>query len=530
MALYEGSASLRLKRVLTRNVWGVEIDETLFRSAIRQIEDKYGPLPELHNLHWGDFFETDFHFDMGDPSTDARDFTKCNQNSRHAGFVGTYGFTYVIGNPPFGGTIARHLQDSLDRTLGFRYGHKIKKETYAFFTVKSVDLLAPGGRLRFICSDTFLTIFTMKGLRHTLSREGSASVHRLGSFSSETSYPMVVLDWQKTGPSTQVIIHGQPVSLEDIRRTGNESWGLSADLVSYFRGQTIGDVMIATSGMTTGNNALFIREVEGSSISEPYEFSYERHPITLEAELKRARLGRISDKRTREIKHLEAEGATQQVLRPRLREQPIRINLPHSDYVPYNKASKSIIYQPTTHYIYWRNSGEALLTYKRTGNWYLRGVGGSRFFFREGLTWRLISSSIDIRYLPPGYILDSGAPCAFLRGGVDKDEMYFIMGWVLTQQCNRIMKQVINHTHNIQSKDFERLPYPFWVACDQKQSAVNLVREMVDEAIKENRTYNRTAPEISKLDAMYELDPQSLKVEVPENRDCGQMELQLDPI
>ena len=77
-------------------------------------------------------------------------------------------FDLIIGNPPFGGSISPVLQDDLDAIFGFRDGMKIKKETYAFFTVKAVDLLKPGGRLVFICSDTILTIATMTGLRKLL--------------------------------------------------------------------------------------------------------------------------------------------------------------------------------------------------------------------------------------------------------------------------------------------------------------------------------------------------------------------------
>ena len=42
-------------------------------------------------------------------------------------------YDWIIGNPPFGGTIAPDIQDNLDDLYGFRHGRKIKKETYAFF-------------------------------------------------------------------------------------------------------------------------------------------------------------------------------------------------------------------------------------------------------------------------------------------------------------------------------------------------------------------------------------------------------------
>lgn len=53
-------------------------------------------------------------------------------------------FDLIIGNPPFGGSIDPSIQDELDDIFGVRNSRKIKKETYAFFIVKCVDLLKPG--------------------------------------------------------------------------------------------------------------------------------------------------------------------------------------------------------------------------------------------------------------------------------------------------------------------------------------------------------------------------------------------------
>ena len=98
-----------------------------------------------------------------------------------------------------------------------------------------------------------------------------------------------------------------------------------------------------------------------------------------------------------------------------------------------------------------------MITYKKAVNGIFTEWAVPHTFVEKGLTWRLISHTLDIRFLPAGYILDSGGPCAFPRPGVSHDEMLFVMGWALTDKCTQILKQVINHTMNIQSKDFERL-------------------------------------------------------------------------
>jgi hypothetical protein len=134
--------------------------------------------------------------------------------------------------------------------------------------------------------------------------------------------------------------------------------------------------------------------------------------------------------------------------------------------------------------IYWKDDGDACITYKKNGNWYLHGVGGMPFFKREGITWQLISSSIKARYLPKGYILDSGAPIIVLNDCIGKDELYFILGWLLTSKANEILKKVINHTKNIQSKDIERLPYPFWVNQEKKTESIAYIKDLVEKLMK----------------------------------------------
>ena len=43
------------------------------------------------------------------------------------------------------------------------------------------------------------------------------------------------------------------------------------------------------------------------------------------------------------------------------------------------------------------------------------------------------------------------------------------MAWCISDLANEILKNVINHTRNIQGKDIERLPYPFWIDDDIKK-------------------------------------------------------------
>src|SRR5579872_2010231 len=149
MPLYSGSASERLGAILTNNIFGIEIDPTAYDRCIERIAARWGKPPRSHNLICADFFRYEFRAeDVGDEGT--------QKNQRYV-HTSEMRFDYVIGNPPFGGTIDLALQEQLDRKYGFRNGDKIKKETYAFFIVRCIDQLKKYGRLLFICSDTFMT-------------------------------------------------------------------------------------------------------------------------------------------------------------------------------------------------------------------------------------------------------------------------------------------------------------------------------------------------------------------------------------
>ena len=474
LPLYGGTGAERLDHILTRNIYGVELDSALYAQCLQKIQQRWGYCPTQHNFANADFFRTTF------PN----------------------GFDYIIGNPPFGGTIAPDIQDKLDREFGWRGGLKIKKETYSFFIVKCLDLLKPNGHLRFICSDTFLTINTMQGLRRLLLDTGAPEVTRLDVFSEETKYAMVVLDFAKTGPAEALILDGKPVPREQIALTGNYSWQITREFAPYFAGPKLGDFLVATSGMTIGANDLFVREIKDSQITEPYAFEFFDDPITLENEVNRARLGFLSPKMRTEIIARGCGGETRRNVRVVPRGEPLPMTLPHPDYRFYNKAQNALVYAPPTHAVYWKDEGDAVLTFKKNGNWYLHGVGGQKHFGREGLTWQLISQTLNARYLPPGYILDSGAPCGFLREGVSPDELYFILGWTFSSLCHRLLKEVINHTKNIQGKDFERLPYPFWVSAEVKAEVIARVQEIVAEGIA-GRMFRRTDREILEVGAVF---------------------------
>lgn len=474
LPLYEGSTDSKLDQILTRNIHGVELDDSMYDKLLENIKQEFGHLPAIHNLHRGDYL-------LYEPPTQ---------------------FDLVVGNPPFGGTIDYKSQDKLDRLYGTRNGQKIKKETYSFFVIKSFDHLKSRGSIHFICSDTFLTINTMRGLRHFLAEQGDPEVRNLDHFSEETSYPMVTLSYTKTGrPCSHVLFNGQRILRKHMELTGNFSWTIGSEHARYFDGPKIGSYCICSGGMTTGKNEYFIRDVKDGEIVESYGFQYFDDPITLPRELERARLNQLSERKQNEIREQEAGDVTRRNVRITKRDGPQNITLPHDDYKFYNKADKTKFYASPKWAIYWKDNGDAVKTFKKNGNWYLHGMGGEPYFEKEGFTWPLLSSQLIARYLPLGYILDNSAPCGFLRPGVEHDELYFIIGWCNTKLANNLLKSYINHTKNIQGKDIERMPYPFWVSDAKKEKAINLVKSLV-VALRRGEEVNLEAC-VDRLEGLY---------------------------
>jgi hypothetical protein len=109
---------------------------------------------------------------------------------------------------------------------------------------------------------------------------------------------MVVLDFRRTDEAGSVTVDGRPLNRAAIDLTGNASWRVTDDAARYFAGPKLGDYVVATSGMTTGNNDLFVRPIAEGAIVEPYRFEFFADPISLENERRRARLGALSSRRS----------------------------------------------------------------------------------------------------------------------------------------------------------------------------------------------------------------------------------------
>ena len=187
------------------------------------------------------------------------------------------------------------------------------------------------------------------------------------------------------------------------------------------------------------------------------------------------------------------------------RSESLIIELPHPDYRYYNKSSgTNILYAPPTCAIFWKDAGDAALTFKKNGNWYLHGVGGAKHFGREGIDVAVNRQPIDAALSAAGlHSRQRFALRVSARRRWTPTRLYFLLGWLLSPLCNRILKAVINHTRNIQGKDVERLPYPFWIDADEKADIIRQVKQLLNAA-QNGVKFHFFSPEIEALGRRYE--------------------------
>ncbi|NLL64790.1 MAG: restriction endonuclease, partial [Clostridiaceae bacterium] len=123
--------------------------------------------------------------------------------------------------------------------------------------------------------------------------------------------------------------------------------------------------------------------------------------------------------------------------------------------------------------INWEDDGRDIRAYKKRPGGSRSGVSNYTYYFREAVTWSLISSStFSIRYREPGSIHDVAGMSAFAK---DQDDLFYILGLMGTKLSDHVL-QMINPTINMQVGDFMRFP-----VLDMKDSSmvINLVKDNI---------------------------------------------------
>jgi len=132
-------------------------------------------------------------------------------------------------------------------------------------------------------------------------------------------------------------------------------------------------------------------------------------------------------------------------------------------WFPYNKGGMYRKWFGNNEYVInWSNNGEEIKQEVVRKYPYLNGeygfvISNEGFYFKESITWSLVSSSFfGVRYSPQGSIFDAGGSSVFPTG----DDVYILTGFLCSKLSTFLMK-FINPSINFPTGDVANLPILF---------------------------------------------------------------------
>lgn len=170
-----------------------------------------------------------------------------------------------------------------------------------------------------------------------------------------------------------------------------------------FNGSTVGDSFSVKSGLSTGDNDLFLR------------FWFE----------------------------------------PNFRRTNLSIDCNQDKWRPYTKGlGVQKWYGNNILVVDWENDASNMRT---CGKAVFRNES---YYFKRGITWSgMSSSSSTFRYLPDGYVFDSNkGPMVFPKEG---NSIFYVLGLLNSSVGNLLINQIFNPSVSTQISDVERVPYIF---------------------------------------------------------------------
>ncbi|HHX36612.1 MAG TPA: BREX-1 system adenine-specific DNA-methyltransferase PglX [Clostridiaceae bacterium] len=190
-------------------------------------------------------------------------------------------------------------------------------------------------------------------------------------------------------------------------------WAGSSVFSAYEKGVLMGEIIEARQGLATTNNNLFLRQW--------YEVDFADICFSATSPTEAVKSGK--------------------------------------KWFPYNKGGKRRQWYGNNDFVVnWEEDGRDIRAYKQRPGGSRSSVPNHSYYFREAITWSLISSSsFSIRYREPGSIFDVAGMSAFSDQSHDLLYALALMG---TKLSDHIL-QMINPTINMQVGDFLRFPVIF---------------------------------------------------------------------
>jgi tRNA-dihydrouridine synthase len=148
-------------------------------------------------------------------------------------------------------------------------------------------------------------------------------------------------------------------------------------------------------------------------------------------------------------------------------------------WFPYNKGGPRRQWYGNYDYVVnWENDGFEIRNFKDRWGKQRSVVRNPQYYFREAITWSLITSGgFSIRYREAGSIHDVAGMSAFSN---NHDKLMYILGLMSTKIANYVFK-ILNPTISLQVGDFNNFPVLF---IDSKP-IINIVEKSIDIAKQE---------------------------------------------
>jgi type II restriction/modification system DNA methylase subunit YeeA len=148
-------------------------------------------------------------------------------------------------------------------------------------------------------------------------------------------------------------------------------------------------------------------------------------------------------------------------------------------WFPYNKGGPRRQWYGNYDYVVnWENDGFEIRNFKDRWGKQRSVVRNPQYYFREAITWSLITSGgFSIRYRETGSIHDVAGMSAFSN---NHDKLMYILGIMSTKISNYVFK-ILNPTINLQVGDFNNFP----VLLTDNKTVVNVVKRNIDIAKQE---------------------------------------------
>ncbi|WMJ21558.1 BREX-1 system adenine-specific DNA-methyltransferase PglX [Geobacillus kaustophilus] len=144
-------------------------------------------------------------------------------------------------------------------------------------------------------------------------------------------------------------------------------------------------------------------------------------------------------------------------------------------WFPYNKGGEFRKWYGNQEYIVdWYKDGREIRNFKDSNGKIKSRPQNTAYYFKEGITWTLLSSSkFGVRYIPKGFIFDINGMTMF----VDSAKLNFLLGFMCSKIAFEQLK-IINPTLAFQIGDIKRLPIVFG-----NEAMINRINRLVEKNI-----------------------------------------------